>query len=271
MNARQRGFTLIELIVAIMLSVVVVGFVANFIAVPVQSHLAQVRRAELAASAEAVSHWMSQDVRGALPNSVRTGVVAGRVVAEMIDVAAVTVYRDAGAEGDPLVIDPLLPPDNQFDVLGLPGAVATHVVVDNRGTPGRNAYALANVIAPAGVNAASSTITLTPPFRFVSPSPHRRAFLVSPATAVVRYECDFVARTLRRFDNRPVTAGIVAVPVGAPSQLIARDVTACTFTPRAGNADHGGLLLIRVTISRVTNGATDSLRVMKQFKVEDAA
>jgi hypothetical protein len=29
--------------------------------------------------------------------------------------------------------------------------------------------------------------------------------------------------------------------------------------------------LIRVTISRVTNGATDTLRVMKQLKVEDAA
>jgi hypothetical protein len=53
--------------------------------------------------------------------------------------------------------------------------------------------------------------------------------------------------------------------------LIARDVTGCTFTTRAGNTDHGGLLLIRVTISRVTNGATDTLRVMKQLKVEDAA
>jgi MSHA biogenesis protein MshI len=44
-----------------------------------------------------------------------------------------------------------------------------------------------------------------------------------------------------------------------------------TFTTRPGTADHGGLLLIRVTVSRVTNGATDTLRVMKQLKVEDAA
>jgi hypothetical protein len=28
---------------------------------------------------------------------------------------------------------------------------------------------------------------------------------------------------------------------------------------------------IRITISRVTNGATDSLRIMKQLKVEEAA
>ncbi|HTJ19511.1 MAG TPA: type II secretion system protein [Steroidobacteraceae bacterium] len=268
MSTRQGGFTLIELVVALMISVVVVGFIATFIAVPVQSHMAQVRRSDLAASAEAVSYWMSQDVRGALPNSLRAGAVGGRPVVEMIDVAAVTIYRDAGTEGDTL---DFAAPDNRFDILGLPAAVATHVVVDNRGTPGRNAYQLANVIAPAGVNVASSTITLTPAFRFVGPSTHRRAFLVSPATAVVRYECDLAARTLRRYDGQPMTAAIAALPAGTPSRLIARDVTGCTFTTRAGNTDHGGLLLIRVTISRVTNGATDTLRVMKQLKVEDAA
>jgi hypothetical protein len=211
---------------------------------------------------------MAQDVRGALPNSLRAGVVGGRPVVEMIDVAAVTIYRDAGVEGDTLNF---AAPDNQFDVLGLPAAVATHVVVDNRGTPGRNAYQLANVIAPATVNLASSTIALTPAFRFVSASTHRRAFLVSPATAVIRYECDLAARTLRRYDSRPMAAALAAIPAGAPSRLIARDVTACTFATRAGNTDHGGLLLIRVTISRVSNNATDTLRVMKQLKVADAA
>jgi hypothetical protein len=255
-------------VVALTISVVVVGFLATFIAVPVQSHLAQARRSDLAASAEAVPYWMSQDVRGALPNSVRAAVVGGRPVVEMIDVAAVTIYRDAGVEGDTL---DFAAPDNQFDILGLPAAVATHVVVDNRGTPGRNAYQLANVIAPAGVNLASSRITLTPAFRFVNPSTHRRAFLVSPASAVIRYECDLAARTLRRYDSLPMAAAIAALPPGTPSRLIARDVTACTFTTRAGNSDHGGLLLIRVTVSRVTSGVTDSLRVMKQLKVEDAA
>jgi MSHA biogenesis protein MshO len=273
MSTCQRGFTLIELIVALTISVVVVGFIATFIAVPVQSHMAQARRSDLAASAEAVSHWMSQDVHGALPNSLRVATVGGRPSVEMIDVAAVTVYRDAGTEGDTLNFGA---PDNQFDILGLPGAAATHVVVDNRGTPGWNAYVLTgvpNVIAPAGVDVASSTITLTPPFRFAGPSmTHRRAFLVSPATAVIRYECDFAARTLRRYDNLPTTPPpMAALPVGTPSRLIARDVTACTFTTRAGTTDHGGLLLIRVTISRATNGATDTLRVMKQLKVEDAA
>ena len=268
MSARQSGFTLIELVVALTVSAIVVGFVAMFVSVPVQAHFAQARRSELAASAEAVTQWMSQDVRGALPNSLRTGMVGGRAVVEMIDIGAVAIYRDAGVEGDTLNF---VAADNQFDILGLPAAAATHVVVENLGTPGQDAYALANVIAPAGINLASSTITLAPPMQFVGASAHRRAFLVSPATAVVRYECDLGARTLRRYDNRPVTAAIGALPAGAPSQLIARDVAACTFTRRAGTTEHGGLLLIQVTISRVTNGAAETLRVMKQLKVEDAA
>lgn len=262
MSARQAGFTLIELIVALTVSVVVIGFVANFIAVPVQSHLAQARRSDLAASAEAVTHWMSQDVRGALPNSVRVATVGGRPAVEMVDVAAATIY------GDTLNF---AAPDDQFNVLGLPGAAATHVVIANLGTAAQNVYTPTNVIAPAGVDVLSSTITLAPSHQFVGQSAHRRAFLVSPATAVVRYECDFAARTLRRYDNLPIAGAFAALPAGTPSRLIARDVTACTFTRRAGNADHGGLLLIRVTISRVTNGATDTLRVMKQLKVEDAA
>jgi MSHA biogenesis protein MshO len=268
MNARQHGFTLVEMIVVLTISVLVVGFIVSFVSVPVQAHMAQSRRADLAASAEAVAYWVSQDVRGALPNSVRVGAVGGRPLVEMIDVAAAAIYRDTGAEGDTLIFTA---PDNQFDILGLPASAATHVVVNNLGTAGRNAYAMANVIAPANVNVASSTIALTPTFRFAGASPNRRAFLVNPASAVTRYECDLAARTLRRYDSRPIAAGIAAMPAGTPSRLIARDVTACTFTRRAGNTEHGGLLLMQVTISRVTNGATETLRVMKQLRVEDAA
>jgi MSHA biogenesis protein MshO len=272
MNTRQAGFSLIELIVALMLSTLVVGFVASIVTVPAQAHFAQARRSELAAQAEAVTQAMSQDVHRALPNSLRTGVIGGRAVVEMIGVASVEMYRDAGIEGDPLVIDPVLPADDRFDVLGFPAVVAPDVVINNLGVPGQNAYELANVITSATMATNNATITLTNPgFRFAAHSPRRRAFLTSAANSVVRYECDAGAGTLRRYDNLAVTGAIAALPGATPSRLIARDVTACTFTPRPGNAEHGGLLLIRVTISRLTNGATETLRVMKQLKVEEAA
>jgi MSHA biogenesis protein MshO len=275
MSARQGGFTFIELIVALTIAVVVAGFVATFIAVPVQSHLAQARRSELAASAEAVTRWMSRDVRRALPNSVRVATINGRPAVEVIVFTAVETYRRDGGEGDTLIIDTLQPPDSTFEVWGSPAAGPVDVVINNRGTAGQDVYQLAHVIAPATIaplTATTATVTLNDPtFRFAAHSPNRRVFLVSPATAVIRYECDLGAGTLRRYDRLPVSGNMVALPAGTPSRLIARDVDACTLTPDADTPEHGGLLLLRLTISRVTNGTTERLRIMKQLKVEEAA
>ena len=63
MMRRSGGFTLIELIVALTISVVVVGFIATFITVPVRAHVAQARRGELTASAEALTRAMAEDLR----------------------------------------------------------------------------------------------------------------------------------------------------------------------------------------------------------------
>jgi MSHA biogenesis protein MshO len=276
MNARRAaGFTLIELIVALTISTIIVGFVATFLAVPVQAHLAQSRRAELAASAEDVARSLARDVRGALPNSLRVGVVNGRPAAEMIAVAGVAIYRDVPAvEGDFLRFDAA---DDQFDVLGLPAA-ASHVVVNNRGVAGADAYALGDVIAPAAVDPLSSTIQLNPAVLFPAPSPHRRVFLVSPPGAVIRYECDLVGRTLRRYAGQAINGVLGALPAGTPFTVVARDVTACTFTrslapipPLPARPEHGGVLHVQVTISRAVNGGAENVRVMKYYKVENAA
>ena len=264
MSPRPSGFTLIEVVIAITLSAVVAAFIANFIAVPVQSHLAQSRRSELQTSAETVTHWMSQDVQHALPNSLRVATIGGRPVVEMIGIVTVTTYRR-----DTLDISA---PDDQFDIMGLPSAAATGVVINNLGTAGHDAYAAVNdVVAAAQANPLSSTITVNPAFRFGSHPASQRAFLITPAAAVIRYECDVATGTLRRYDALALPAALVALPAGTPSQVIARDVTACTFTPAASTSEHGGLLLIRLTISRVTNGATDRLLITKQLKVEEIA
>jgi MSHA biogenesis protein MshO len=256
---RHGGFTLVELLVTVTISAIVVGFVATFIGVPVQSHLAQVRRSELAASTEAVGLAMSRDVSRALPNSVRTGFVNARPAVELIAFSGVVLYRD-----DTLNTGT---PDTAFDTVVAPPVATSHVVVS---VAGQDPYAPASVMAPATIDA-STTITLNPAFSFPAQSTNRRAFLVAAPSAVIRYECDLAAGTLRRYDGLAVTPLMTPLPAGTPSRLIARDVTACTFTPRPASTEHGGMLLLQVTTSRVTNGATDSLRVMKQIKVEEVA
>jgi MSHA biogenesis protein MshO len=260
---RSRGFTLVEIVVALTVSTIIAGFAAIFISAPVRSHIAQTRRAELAEAAQSAARWIGQDAGAAVANSLRAATVSGRAVLEMIPVVGISIYRHAGTEGDILNF---ATNDNQFDVLGEPGVTATYVIVNNLGVAGANAYALANVIAPATITANSSRITLTPAFRYAAASPNRRAFLASNVT---RYECDPSARTLRRYTGLPITSTIALT--GAASTLIATDVSACRFVIVPGNTQHGGVLIMEITLSRAASGDTENLRLLRQIKVENAA
>lgn len=262
---RRNGFTLVEVVVALTVSTIVAGFAAIFISTPVRSYIAQTRRAELADSAQSTARWVARDVGAAVANSLRADTVGGRRILEMIATSGVSIYRQAGAEGDVLNFAAV---DSQFDVLGPPGVTATYVIVNNLGesVPGANAYSLTNVIAPATINPSSARINLTPAFRFAAPSPNRRAFL---ASSVTRYECDLGAGTLRRYTNLPITQDIALI--AAASTLIATDVAECRFAITPGNTRHGGVLVLEVTLSRAANGDIESLRVLSQIKVENAA
>jgi MSHA biogenesis protein MshO len=274
MKRRSRGFSLIELIVALTISVVAVGFVATFIAVPVRVHTAQARRAELASAADTMTRAMAEDVRTALPGSPRTYVDNGRVVLELIPVLGVVRYCDAvGA----ICTDELdfAASDTEFDVLDDPQGIAADfvAVTDNDPTVSTHeAYSLTSVIA-AAQDTTVRRIRLDAPSIFVESSPNNRAFLVS---AVTRYECDTNAGTLRRYASIPLPAAAGPPPAGASSDVIARDVTACRFTwvpapPPPQRPQNGGVVVVEITISRVTDAAPENLRVVKQLRLEHAA
>lgn len=276
MMRRSRGFSLIELVVALTIAVVVVGFIATFITVPVRAHVAQARRGELAGSAEMITRAMAEDVRTALPGSPRAYVAGGRVVLEMIPVLGVVRYCDELGATCPDKLD-FAVADTQFDVAEDSQDVAAGfvAVTDNDPTDAvsaQDAYSLTNTIA-AAQDTTAHLVRLTAPFQFLDRSPNNRAFFVSNVT---RYECDTNAGTLRRFVGRPLPAAAGPLAVGTPSDLIARDVTACRFTfvpPPAPpqRPQNGGLVVVEITISRVTDGAQENLRVVKQLRLEHTA
>jgi MSHA biogenesis protein MshO len=277
MMRRAGGFSLIELIVALTISVVVVGFIATFITVPVRAHVAQARRGELTASAETLARAMAEDVRTALPGSPRAYIANGRVVLELIPVLAVVRYCDVVGADCPDRLD-FAVADSQFDVIEDSQNVAASfvVVTDNDPTDAvsaQDAYGLTNTIAAAQDTTGHLVTLQAPPFLFLDRSPNNRAFFVSDVT---RSECDTNARTLRRFANVALPAGVGPAPPGAPSDVIARDITACrfTFVPAAAppqQPQSGGLVVVEITISRVTDGVAENLRVVKQLRLEYTA
>lgn len=272
-HRHSRGFSVIELVIALVISAIVVGFVTSMIVTPVDAYVAQSRRSDLSESAEVALRSISTDVRKSLPNSVRWGSIGNRRILEMIQVAAVVSYRETWPERTAMHFGA---PIGNFSILEnvtLSGSL--QVVIDNRRTSGRTAYGLNNVITPATTTistastAAGTDITISPAFRFtdypLDRSANQRAYVVS---GVTRYECDLSAGVLRRYQSLPISSSITTI--SAPFTTVARDITACTFSAIAGNAENGGIAIVEITTSRAVSGnTTDRLRMVRQIRVEN--
>ena len=182
MNSRNknRGFTLVELvIVIIILGVLSVGL-SNFVGFGSRIYLDVSNRDELIASARFAIERLNRELRQALPNSIRTD-VNGRCV-EFVPVVASASYTDI----------PAVPENAQqtFSAIGF----------SDRVLPAGNLYSTVYVMQPAHVyNAASGrrfqlsglsgygaignlapwTFEFANAIRFATESPTKRVFVVA--------------------------------------------------------------------------------------------
>ena len=256
---------MVELVVSLVIATIVAGFVAMTMTTPVDSYLAQTRRAELSDSAESAMRTIARDVRTALPDSLRAGVVNGAAVLEMIEVSASAGYRQ-WTIGDALLINA---PDNTFDVAGaqFSGRPRNRLVVGaSKSDPTYDPYGSSGVMSPAGVNVdfANGKFSLASPHTFPRNSPSQRAYAVVGTT---RFECDTAAGVLRRYDSLNISSAMN--PVGGAGSIVARDVTACSFRTVGSAAEHGGIAIVEVTVSRPAGGNVESLKVVRQLRVEN--
>lgn len=266
-SRRSRGFTIVELVVSMVIATILAGFVGLTMTTPIQAYLAQARRAELSDAAETAMRIVARDVRGALPESLRYGVVNGFDTLEMIEVSAVAGYR-TWTTGDTLDIGI---PDISFDAAGaqLSGRPLNRLVVGpSRTDANLDPYLNTAVITPAGqsINFSPSNRRFTlSSHTFPAPgSPSQRAYAV---VGTIRYECDTVARVLRRYQDLPIQQAMS--PVGGGGTIVARDIANCRFRTQNSAAEHGGIAIVEITVSRVTGGNNESLRVMRQLRVEN--
>jgi hypothetical protein len=139
--------------------------------------------------------------------------------------------------------------------------------VNNRGTAGFNAYALANAITPTRVTLnfvtggnGEAVVGVAPaPVFTTPPSPRRRVYLVDwPVT----FLCDEAQGTLRRYSNYTISALQTARDApnefaGASNRLIARGLTSCNFTVSPVNSDQPQT--VAAALTTVRNGQTVTL------------
>src|ERR1700733_3792731 len=124
MSKSQRGFTLLEGIVVIVISGIMLASVALFLRWPFQSYLSTSNRAQLTDTADTALRRIARDMHVALPNSIR--VTAGNPQCiEMLPTKAGGRYRaQQTAAGQGTILN-FTQPTGSFDMFGqfsaLPG------------------------------------------------------------------------------------------------------------------------------------------------------
>lgn len=262
------GFTLIELVVAMVVMVIIVA-ATIFFAYPVQQSVELTGRAELTDIADNALQRIGREVRLALPNSIQSAGACGSSCIEFIPVRTAGRYRaEASGAGCNTTTDATGSDELAFDVaetcfksIGTVANASTIVnnsdflVLNNTGLSGQDAYATSGTLNRVQISQADEQGGVRERINFGSftfqrslhDSPGKRFFVV---TTPVAYEC--AGGTLRRYSGyvygTAYTTGTAAV--------VASDVANCNFIYVQNLSPQIGLLTLQLTLSRVLSPAT---------------
>jgi MSHA biogenesis protein MshO len=257
----DRGFTLVEMIISIVITGIVVSMVAIFGRGQVEAYLDAGNRAELSDAADTTLRRIARDLQAALPNSVR---LSGNYL-EFVPIRDAGRYRaelDAAAGGD--ILNFSSNADSTFDVLGPSVTIAAgdQLVVFNLGQPGSDVYegTSRRAVTPG---AALSNITFAPAgTQFPLASPQHRFQIVG---APVIYECSVATGQLIRRSGFAYGHAWPPVPaaLGGIAAVMADNVAACPFNYVPAILQRNGLVVLRLTLTR--NG--ESVDLLHQVNV----
>jgi len=188
----QRGFTLVEMIVVMVITGIIGGMVAIFIKAPVQGYVDSARRAEMTDIADTALRRLGRDIRTAVPNSVRLPAPAGSTYIEFLPTRDGGRYR-ANALGNVLNFGIA---DGDFDIIGRPVTFVAgdHIVIGSTQSIGNPPYDTKDtgiLRAYTGAAGAQATVNFTATALPVwAELTSQRFDVVDSAQQAVTYACE---------------------------------------------------------------------------------
>ncbi len=262
----QRGFTLIELIIVIVVGSILAVMTTSILTLPVNAYIDNVRRATLTDAAEMALRRMQRDIRRALPNSIRI-TNSGKTI-ELLHINEGGRYRAKknstcvpSTNTSPCNPLKFTSADISFDIIGTLNDVPTgKLVVYNLGVSPANAYADENVASIDTANSTVTSIAISPAKKFPLESPEQRFFMVDTP---VTYSCDLINKQLIRYDGYTIVSGTPTLGTGA---IQTQYISACDFSYDAGSSVRAGLVTISLAL---TDDANESITLIHQVHVDN--
>ena len=272
---RQRGVTLVELVVVLTLMGVVASIGATLVGRIVAGQQDNRGRLVLASTADVAVAGMADDLARALPNSLRLTSNAAGVWIETVPVLDAGRYRAApdtvsGSPGDPLDLDNAA--DNSFDVIGTvlaAGTAGKNLVFNNQGTPDADVYSGNNRRAGIVLASGGAHVSFTAAGALPSAPAQPRFFVVdTPVTLACVLQVDG-SYELRRFAAygwlAPQPASLAAL-AGGSNSLQLGGLVGCSAAYSTALANIG---LLNLRLSAGTPGSTARMDLLHQLPVDN--
>ena len=294
---RAGGFTLVELIISLVLISLLALVAAPLLRLPMIGWMDASRRANLSSGIDLAHSKLAEDLRRALPNSVRVRTVGSRVLLEYLEVRAWGRYRagpsgaaqvcPAVCSGGATLNDVFQAACNEtcFTSLGplegdppVPGSDWVVLNPLGPGVPGGDPYFGGNVAVTNGIKSRLTSMAAAPGGNRLSIASHafpalsawKRFYVVSTP---VSYDCDPGTQRLTRRWGYPIAA-VQPVAFGGTvlSAPLATNVASCAIRyTAAGAAGKGGVVSVVMRLSQAAadTGIAESLELEAGFAVSE--
>lgn len=236
MRTRQRGFSLIELIIVITITAILAISLASLTEYSITGYIDAKDRNQLSQSAKWTTERVAREAREALPQSVRVNVDSGVHCVEFVNIVNGSTYLNLPASGAISSFNAV-----EFDINFSAGLLVAIMPINSS-----DIYSVAGTIGTVAsiVDLGSQVqVNLTGPTTFTRRSPQDRFYLL---TTPISFCLDDTNGNLTRHSGYPITLAQPTPPTAGTSELIAENYGAngVVFNYQAGTLSRAGLLQI---------------------------